>query len=57
MNEYVKGLVNECPEDLRKGTAMTTAAIHLFQVNPMAEKLSASDAEVLILTFKLLLPS
>ena len=54
MNEYVKGLVNECPEDLRKGTAMTTAVIHLFQVNAMAEKLSASDAEVLILTFKLL---
>ena len=46
MNEYVKGLVkglvDECPEDWRKGTATTPAANHLFQVNLIAEKLSPS---------------
>ena len=48
MNDYIKGLVDECPDDLRKGTATTPAANHLFQANvdPNAEKLSTSDAEV-----------
>ena len=48
MNDYIKDLVDECPDDLRKGTATTLAANHFFQVNvdPNAEKLSTSDAEV-----------
>ena len=50
MNEYVKGLVkglvDECSEDWRKGTATTPAANHLFQVNLIAEKLSPSDTKV-----------
>ena len=33
MDDYVKSIIDEAPEDLMKGVALTPAASHLFDVN------------------------
>ena len=47
MREYVKNLLEECPDELLKaGTATTPAANHVSNVNPNATKLDKEKAEI-----------
>ena len=43
MPDYIQGMVDECPEDLRKGSPTTPAANHQFQVNSTLEKLNLTE--------------
>jgi hypothetical protein len=55
MPNYVKGLHNECLDDLMRGPFTSGATGHLLTVNPYAEKLDATTAELYhYLTAKLL---
>ena len=55
MQDYIQGIIDECPKDLQSGAATSLAANHLFQVNPNAEKLNQQDADLFHhLTAKLL---
>ena len=44
MPKYVEELLSEAPEEIMKGSSTTPAASHLFQTNPDAVKLNATDA-------------
>ena len=44
MPKYVEELLSEAPEEIMKGSSTTPAASHLFQTNPDALKLNATDA-------------
>ena len=44
MPKYVEELLSKAPEEIMKGSSMTPAASHLFQTNPDAVKLNATDA-------------
>jgi Reverse transcriptase (RNA-dependent DNA polymerase) len=47
MKEYIKGMLEECPEELLKaGAAKTPAASHLFEINEKATKLDDKKAEI-----------
>jgi Reverse transcriptase (RNA-dependent DNA polymerase) len=47
MKEYIKGMLEECPEELLKaGAAKTPAASHLFEINEKATKLDDEKAEI-----------
>ena len=55
MQDYIKALLAEAPEEIMKGSATTPAANHLFQINPEATKLDMKQAETFHhLTAKLL---
>ena len=55
MQDYIKALLAEAPEEIMKGSATTPAANHLFQINPEATKLDMKQAEIFHhLTAKLL---
>ena len=45
MQDYVKALLTEAPEEIMKGSAATPAANHLFQINPEMIKLDMKQAE------------
>jgi hypothetical protein len=45
MTDYVKGMINEFPEDLKKTSAVTPSNENLFKVNPKSRKLSKDKAE------------
>ena len=44
MKSYIDELINECPEDLKKGVCTTPAATHLFEVNNKEKKLDRDKA-------------
>ena len=47
MQEYVKNILEECPDELLKaGTATTSAASHILNINPSALKLGKEQAEI-----------
>jgi hypothetical protein len=47
MQEYIKNLLEECPDELLKaGTATTPAANHTSNINPNATKLDKEKAEI-----------
>jgi Reverse transcriptase (RNA-dependent DNA polymerase) len=47
MRDYVKNLLEECPDELLKaGTATTPAANHISNINPNATKLGKEKAEI-----------
>jgi hypothetical protein len=47
MREYVKNLLEECPDELLKaGTATTPAANHILNINPNATKLYKEKAKI-----------
>ena len=55
MQDYIKALLTEAPEEIMKDSATTPAANHLFQINPEATKLDLKQAETFHhLTAKLL---
>ena len=45
MQDYIKALLAEAPEEIMKGSAAMPAANHLFQINPVAIKLDMKQAE------------
>ena len=45
MEDYIEALLAEMPDDLKKGSATTLAANHLFTVNPQGVKLNEKKAE------------
>ena len=45
MEDYIEALLAEMPDDLKKGSATTPAANHLFTVNPQGVKLNEKKAE------------
>ena len=45
MEENIEALLAEMPDDLKKGSATTPAANHLFTVNPQGVKLNEKKAE------------
>ena len=49
MVDYIKLILQDIPEDMRKGTAATPAGNHLFKVNETnPEKLSSKQAEIFV---------
>ena len=44
MDDYIKELLKECPDDLMKGMSASPAGNHLFNVNPDCEKLDSATA-------------
>jgi len=44
MQKYIDEMIDECPPELLKGSAVTPAANHLFEVDDDAEKLGPGDA-------------
>jgi hypothetical protein len=44
MNDYIKELLKECPDDLMKGVSASPAGNYLFNVNPECEKLNNDTA-------------
>jgi Reverse transcriptase (RNA-dependent DNA polymerase) len=47
MREYIKNLLEECPDELLKaGTATTPAANHISNINPNMTKLNKEKAEI-----------
>jgi hypothetical protein len=47
MTEYVKMVLHDLPKDM-VGVASTPAALHLFTINPEAEKLNESDKSLFV---------
>ena len=45
MEDYIEALLAEMPDDLKKGSATTLAANHLFTVHPQGVKLNEKKAE------------
>ena len=45
MQDYIKALLAEAPEEIMKGSAVTPAANHLFQINPEVIKLDMKQVE------------
>ena len=45
MQDYIKALLAEAPEEIMKGSAATPAANHLFQINPEMIKLDMKQVE------------
>ena len=45
MEDYIDQMVDECPEDLLKGAPTSPAANHLFDINPLCEKLDMAGAD------------
>jgi hypothetical protein len=46
MAEYIKGMLNELPDDLGDGEAPTPASKYLFDVDKNAEKLDSTNADL-----------
>ena len=45
MTDYIKEMIKEFPEDLKKSSTVTPSNENLFKVNPKSRKLSKDKAE------------
>ena len=50
MDDYIQGFVDECVEDLEKGSVTMLPANHLFQVDSNAMKLRPTEGQLNVIS-------